>query len=171
MENQTNEGQQINEEKQVIPALAFSDNAIKYLKSGAGWAKFIAIVGFVFTGLIVLGGLISGVFFAFMGDQMGMGGFPFPPFIFGFIYLIVAVIYFFPTYYLYKFATKAQDAIRMLDSRDIEASLLNLKSLFKFSGIMLIVVLAMYFVGIIVMIAGFSFFQNELQQMGQHGMM
>ncbi len=171
MENQTNEVQQINEEKQVIPALVFSDNAIKYLKTGAGWAKFVAIVGFVFTGLIVLGGLISGVFFAFMGDQIGMGAFPFSPFIFGFIYLIIAVIYFFPTYYLYKFATQAQNGIRMLDSKDIEASLLNLKSLFKFSGIMLIVVFALYFVGIIVMIAGFSFFQNELYQMGSHGMM
>ena len=171
MENHSNEFNQPNEEKQVIPALAFSDNAIKYLQTGAGWAKFIAIVGFVFIGLIVLGGLVSGVFFSFMGNQMGMGAFPFPPFIFGFIYLIIALIYFFPTYYLYRFATKAQDAIRMLDSKNIEASILNLKSFFKFSGIMIIVVFAQYFVAIIVMRAGFSFFQKELLQMGQHGMM
>ncbi len=171
MEDHSNEFNQQNEEKQVIPALAFSDNAIKYLKTGAGWAKFIAIVGFVFTGLIVLGGLISGVFFAFMGNQMGMSGFPFPPFIFGFIYLIIAIIYFFPTFYLFKFATKAQDAIRMLDSNNIEASLLNLKSFFKFSGIMIIVVFALYFIGIIVMIAGFSFFQSHFFQMSQQGMM
>ena len=171
MENHSSEFNQQNEEKQVIPALAFSENAIKYLATGAKWAKFVAIVGFVFIGLIVFGGLISGVFFSFMGDQMGMGGFPFPPFLFAFIYLIVALIYFFPIYYVYKFATKAQNAIRMLNSRDIEASILNLKSYFKFMGVLIIVVLAFYFLALIVMIAGFSFFQSQFFQMSQHGMM
>ncbi len=76
-----------------------------------------------------------------------------------------------PLLSLYKFATKAQDAIRMLDNKNIEASLLNLKSLFKFLGIKIIVMFALYFVTIIVMIVGLSFFQSHFIQMSQQGMM
>ncbi|MGQ1784104.1 MULTISPECIES: hypothetical protein [unclassified Saccharicrinis] len=160
MDNQTNQ------ETQVVPALAFSENALKFLKTGAGWAKFIAIIGFIFVGLIAFGGLIFGIVFSFIGDGMFPVPMPFPPAIFSFLYLILALIYFFPVFYLYKFSSKAYEAVVTLTSKNLEIAMLNLKSYFKFIGILIIVMFALYAIGIIVMIAGFSFFQNEIMQMG-----
>ncbi len=115
-----------------------------------------------------MGGLIFGVVFSFIGDDMMPT--PFPLGIFGFLYLIIAAVYFFPVFYLYKFATKAYEAVIGYNSNTLEVAVLNLKSYFKFIGILIIVMLSLYFVGIIVMIAGFSFFSNELMNMSQGAM-
>ncbi len=158
MDNKTNE----NEHQ--IPALAFSENAISFLKTGASWAKFIAIIGFIFVGLIAFGGLIFGVAFSFIGNDFMPTSFPIG--LLGFAFLLIAAVYFFPVFYLYRFSTQAHNAVISLNSNNLELSMLNLKSYFKFIGILIIVMLALYAIGIITMIVGFSFLQDQILQMG-----
>jgi len=64
-------------------------------------------------------------------------------------YFIMAAIYFIPAYYLYNFSKNAKIAVSNKDSNQVENSMKNLKSLFKFYGIFSIIYLAfMLFVGL-----------------------
>jgi hypothetical protein len=56
----------------------------------------------------------------------------------------MAVLYYFPTQYLYNFAVKMKLAIQNSQQNNLEDGFENLKSLFKFTGILMIVVLSIY---------------------------
>ena len=62
----------------------------------------------------------------------------------GFTYLLMALLYYFPTRYLYNFAVKMKLAIQNSQQNNLEDGFENLKSLFKFSGIFMIVILSIY---------------------------
>ncbi len=117
-----------------------------YLKEAAKWAKFIAIVTFVMLGIMV----IVGVFFgSIMGSAMagledtGMGAAGMGAGV-GIMYVVIALLYFFPTFYLYRFGTKTKQALIDSDSEALAWGLEQLKSCFKFVGILMIIFLAFY---------------------------
>ncbi len=112
-----------------------------FLLETAKWAKFLAIVGFVFIGLIVLGALISLLSGATVYRFSGISG---GPFIVGLTYLLMALLYYFPTRFLYNFAVKMKLAIENSQQNNLEDGFENLKSLFKFLGIFMIVILSIY---------------------------
>ena len=129
-----------------------------YLGETARWAKFLSIVGFVMCGLIVLAGIFFVVFMpkfpTFGGNAEYETGFAFGKGILAFVYIIMAVICFFPYWYLFNFATKMQVALKSDDQINLNTSFGKLKSCFKFVGILTIVFLSFYALGIIVLIIG-----------------
>lgn len=130
-------------------SLNVTPEAAGYLKESGTWGRFLAIVGFVMIGLIVVVGLFAGALLGELGAPMGIsGGF------FSVIYLLIGVFYFFPTWYLFKFATNARDAIARKDAQALTTSLENLKSMFKFMGILMIVILGLYAIVIVFGLAG-----------------
>lgn len=131
-----------NEEMQLTEA------ARGFLRESARWSKFLAIVGFIFIGLIVILAIFVGAIFSSLPDT---GNFPLGA-MKGFltaIYLIMAVIYFFPVYYLYKYANDTKEAIDSNDNELLAKGLESLKSHHKFFGIMTIVALSFYALGIL----------------------
>lgn len=124
----------------------------EFLRETAKWAKFLAIVGFVFAGLMVVAALFIGTIFSSLAPQMEeMPGFQM--WIMSFFYILVALFYIVPMYFLYKFATKMQIALKGDDQYELTTSFENLKSLFKFSGIFTLIILGFYalaFVGSII---------------------
>ena len=124
-----------------LGGFAFSSEIKSYLAETAKWGKFLAIVGFVFIGLMALFGLFFG---SFMSNFAGGELFPVSPMIFTVMYLLIAALYFFPVLYLYRFSTKMQVALRLDNERDLTESFSNLKSLYKFMGIMTAVILGIY---------------------------
>jgi hypothetical protein len=133
-------------------------SAKAFLKEAAKWAYFLSILGFIGIGFIVLAALFAGNLFAFMGNmnpEMGKFGSMGGSFI-TVLYLMLAALYFFPIYYLNKFATNAKIALRDNDSESLSASLEYLKSHYKFIGILTLVILGMYlfvFAGVIIALA------------------
>jgi len=117
-----------------------------YLLETAKWAKFIAIVGFIGVGFLVLAAIIFGAvssldFSSIPGmEAFGMLGGTFV----AIIYLVMALVYYFPVKYLYDFATKVKVALEILDPVKLEEALEKLKSHYKYIGILIIVVLALY---------------------------
>jgi len=108
----------------------------------AKWARFLAIMGFIFTGIfgifalvILISALSSGVPF-FIG--MGLG------------YLIAAIIMIFPGLYLIRFAVSIEKGLRSNKQGEFDYGIQSLKSLFKFIGIYTIVILSLYILAIIV---------------------
>ena len=127
-----------------------------FLAETAKWAYFLSILGYVGIGFIVLAGLVAGTLFSAMRkmnpDMSSMGS------SFGIImavvYLLLAALYFFPVYYLNKFASKAKIACATNDSDKLTISFQYLKSHYKFIGIMTLVVFSLYLLMIIGAIIG-----------------
>ena len=75
----------------------------------------------------------------------------------GFVYVILALVYFFPILYLFRFAKKMKDSLRTNDNSELTAAFSNLKSHYKFVGIFTIVILSLYLlIFIIAIFAGVS---------------
>jgi len=127
------------------------DNISKsHLSEAAKWARFLAICGFVFLGLMVVYGIfMSFVFANMMGTMskydstystnslkniMGAGMIIF--------YIVCAVIAFFPYYFLLRFANKMKAALLSNDQDSLNGSFQNLKILYRYMGILMIISLA-----------------------------
>ena len=126
--------------------LQLNESAKGFLKEASKWAYFLSILGYIGIALIVLAAVFAGALFAFIGNLSremnnfgAMGG----SFISAF-YLMIAAFYFFPVYYLNKFASNAKIALRDNDSKSLAASFDYLKSHYKFMGIVALIILSLY---------------------------
>lgn len=138
--------------------LVLSYISINFLKEIAKWTKFISIVGFLLVGFLVLIGISFSIFFSSIASMIPpdlpnefSDELPNPVFFMqsiagfiGFSHLILASFYFFPVYYLFNFSSKLKNAILMHDETQLEMAWKNLKSHYKFIGVLLIVVLSFY---------------------------
>lgn len=128
-----------------------------YLSEAAKWGKFLAIMGFIFCGLLIIIALFAGTMMASMMSGFGgssseatasaVGGG-----VITFVYIVFALIYFFPCLYLYNFASKMQVALRANQQESLNTSFRNLKSCFKFMGVLMIIMLAFWALGIVIAI-------------------
>lgn len=150
------------EEHSVIETfeMKLNESAKDFLKETAKWAYFLSILGYIGIGFIILAALFAGTLFSAMGKinpAMGMMGSSFG-IIMAFVYLFIAVLYFFPVYYLNKFAVKAKAAIKTNDSETLTISLGYLKSHYKYIGIMTLVVFSLYFIMLVgMMLTGIAY--------------
>jgi len=126
-----------------IPVLKLNDQSLIYLNEARRWGYFLSIMGFIGIGLMILAALFIGsimnLLSAFSPAQA-----QFPTFTLTFIYLLLALIYFFPVLYLYRFSTKMKVALEQRNELDLMLSFSYLKSLFRFMGIMVIIILSIY---------------------------
>ncbi|MEO6220727.1 MAG: DUF5362 family protein [Ginsengibacter sp.] len=126
--------------------LQLSPHGISYLAESARWGKFLAIMGFIFCGIMgAIAFFIPAVLTQFppynamsasftTGMRVGMT----------IVYLLFAVLLLSPCIYLYKFSVKAQSGIKTINQESFDHSLVNLKSMFKFFGVFTIVILSLY---------------------------
>jgi len=126
--------------------LQLNETAKDFLKETAKWANFLSILGFVGIGLMLVFAVFAGSIFSAMGSTMrGMGGMGGSfGVIMAFVYVFIAAIYFFPVYYLNKFAVNAKRAFRDNDSEALTNSFGYLKSHYKFIGILTVAILVLY---------------------------
>jgi len=122
------------------------------LNQAAKWSKFLAILGFVFMGLMVFGGIIMSLVMAFIPTGSS-GIMPFPPLLIGIIYIVMAAIYFFPVLYLYRFSTSIKQALFLKDQNKLTKAFYNLRAHYRFIAILAIVMLCLYPLMIIGMVA------------------
>lgn len=127
--------------------LSLTSGAKTFLNEAAGWTKFLSIVGFVFIGLMVIVGLFAGSFISDMmeaqtGTSMMSGAF------LTVFYLLFAALYFFPVYYLFQFSSKMKAALAQQSSELLQQAFENLKSHYKFMGILMIVILGFYVIAL-----------------------
>jgi hypothetical protein len=114
--------------------------------------RFLGIMGFIGTGLVLLCALFIGTIFSVMAKLQptllpvaGLGGF------FSFIYILIALFYFFFSLYLYQFGNNAKAGVTFSNEMQVTVALGKLKSFFKMWGITTIVIISLY----ILMIIGF----------------
>jgi len=131
--------------------LTIDANSKTHLGEAARWAKFLAVVGFVVCALIVLIGIFAGSFMGMMGSRYGGEDFGdanmsiagLGPML-SVLYIGIAFLYFFPCLFLFRFATHMKKALAGGEQETLNKSFQNLKIMFRFVGILTIIILTIY---------------------------
>jgi hypothetical protein len=136
--------------------LELNQLAKEALREGARWTFFLSIMGFIGVGLMVIAGIFMTATLSSLPDEMESFGAlgAFKGFM-SFFYIVMALLYFFPVYYLYNYSVKMKTALQTYDNNLLAEAFVNLKSHHKFLGITIIVILSLYlfiFLGAIVTI-------------------
>lgn len=126
--------------------LRITETAKSYLLEACKWGKFLAIIGFIFIGLTIIGSVI-GLGNASQFNAISSGFFVGS----ALIRILLVVLYFFPTFYLYKFSEKTKLGLTQGSQNETDEGLGFLKSLFKFIGIYTIVMLGLLLIMILVL--------------------
>jgi amino acid transporter len=128
-----------------------------HLTDTAKWAKFLAIVGMVLCILFVIVGIIAAISFSnadpdlqrrfrSRGADGNTAGFGVAAMI---MYIIVAIIYFFPCMFTLRFANHMQNALRANDQTSLNESFKNLKVAFRYIGILTIIFIALFLLSLL----------------------
>ncbi len=120
--------------------MVFNFDIKRYLLETAKWGKFMAILGFIGLAVMLIMSLLMLIGVSFLDSLFKTV----PMFVFGLMYLIFTVLYFFPTTYLYRFSKKIKQGVLTDDEAVMTNGFNHLKNLFRFMGILMIVMLSMY---------------------------
>jgi len=127
--------------------LTVTEDIRSFIYESSKWTKFLAVVGFVFTGLMIMLSLSVSAIISSMNSMVGAQNNPYAAMGTGFLtvfLLIMAAIYFYPSFILLKFSTSAKQAVLYGDQESLSVAMNKMKSFFKFWGILLIVILGFY---------------------------
>ncbi len=122
-----------------------------HLSEAARWAKFLAIFGFIMCGLVVIIGIFFGTFMSTFsaspygneyesrssfGGSLGV--------VMAVLYIGIAILYFFPCLFLLRFANHMKNALNTNEQLTLNSSFQNLKIMFRYVGILTIVLISFY---------------------------
>ncbi|MFZ4707928.1 MAG: hypothetical protein ACOYMF_18145 [Bacteroidales bacterium] len=131
-----------------IPQL--TSESVAFLLKAAKWGKFLAILGFIVTGLMVMAGIAMSFVLSMVSEDVIPLNMPFSPKVLSLIYIIIAAIYVIPVFFLNSFSNNVSKAVSLSNTENMTTSLRSLKNLFVFIGISTIVILTFYTIILIV---------------------
>lgn len=131
--------------------LEINEDIKGFLKETSTWSYFLSIMGFIGIGIMVVFGAFFGAIMS--SDALG-GANPYAELGFsmgylGLIYVVLALVYFFPVYYLFNFSRKMKSALKLNNNEDFKLAFSNLKSHYKFMGIFTIAIVSIYLLAFI----------------------
>jgi hypothetical protein len=119
---------------------------------------FLSVLGFIFLGLLIVAGLAASLFLTTFKSQEA--NLEIPESLMIIIFIIIAVIYSFPVFFLFRFSKNIRDALQNLDSGKLSKGFRNLRLYFNYIGVMVIVVLSIYIVLLFFAGASMSFLKG-----------
>jgi len=139
---------------QSLFGLSVDAQARSFLSETAKWGKFLAILGFILCVFIVLAGVLVATNYEEFDKAINAYGNNNPvkemgPAV-GIVYVVGAIIYFFPCLYLLRFSNQTKTALASDDQTKLTSAFKNLKSMFRFVGVLTIIVIAIYIVAAVV---------------------
>ena len=142
---------------------AITEGVVRQLAGTKPWVRLISVMLFIGVGFMLLGGLVmlvggAAMFsnFSKLGSGSGGGvGLP-AAMITGMAvaYLIFGVLYLYPAVKLWKYANRIGDLIRSGQTIDLESALNEQRAFWKFFGVIIVLMLALYGVIIVVALVG-----------------
>jgi len=135
------------------PELIIDERAKGFLLDVCKWARFLSILGFIGIALMVLFAIIFGSLMGSIGDSfnsdsnysvvnMSSG-------LFTVIYLLMAMVYFIPLLYLFRFATNTRSALQSNNQESLNAGFEFLKKHYRFLGYLAVVIIVLYAIGFV----------------------
>ncbi|QXP68687.1 hypothetical protein H0I28_06990 [Polaribacter sp. AHE13PA] len=136
-----------------LEQLTITKASKNFLKETAKWAKFLSIIGFILIAIMLVFAVFATTIFELAGKmQPGM------PASLGLTmtvtYLVLAIIYFFPVYYLLQFSNKMKTALSTKNDETLAKAFEMLKSHYKFIGVFTIITMSLYALLIVVAVFG-----------------
>jgi hypothetical protein len=130
-----------------IKKIEISQETVKNLNTLRKWTMFLSVLGFIFFGLIITLGLLTGTFLTAFSNSDKTTGIPDAILVAAFAGF--AMINFFPILFLFRFSKHISNAVSTLNSREMHIAIKYLKRFFVYIGIILIAVIALYVASII----------------------
>jgi len=119
-----------------------SSTARMALKQTRPWVLLLSILGFVFSGLMLLGGLAMLLVSIFGGEWIMVAG--------AALYVVLGSTYFFGAWIMFRYGQRIGSFLATGGLGDFEQALLAQKSIWKFFGIITLAVIAIYFLAVVV---------------------
>lgn len=125
-----------------VRSLQFTPRAMEMLRATAPWARLIAVLLFIFSGLAMLGGVAMVATAGLSGARRGVNA--------GFLmamslgYLLFGLLYFIPAFYLNRYASRIGQLRTYAREDVLESTLEAQKSFWKFCGIATLIVVGLY---------------------------
>jgi hypothetical protein len=134
-------------EEQSLFDLSIDPLSQNNLYQTARWGKFLSIMGFIGVGFMILFALflrtlLSSAYTSAMYPNGSAS-------IITITYLVMGVLYFFPTLFLYRFSTQMLKALADKDQNLITSSFAQLKSCFRFVGVLTIIVIVFAIIAVV----------------------
>ncbi|MES2457110.1 MAG: hypothetical protein V4594_16270 [Bacteroidota bacterium] len=147
------ENGEFGQEQEAAPLLV-SEDLRSHIYEMARWARILAIVGFVFSGFMVLASFSAPAIIDSVSQTMGEKNNPYAAI--GstgmmIAILLFALLYFYPSLMLFRFSNLSKSGVLYGDQDNLIAGMSALKSFFKFIGIVTLAVVVSY--GLIVFLA------------------
>ena len=133
-----------------LEQLTLTSSAKRFLKETAKWCKFLSIVGFVGIGLMLIFSIFTGTMNGILQNTVSQ---PLPKGLAitsSITYLLIAIIYFFPMYYLFQFSSRMKKALLMKNDETFEKAFEMLKSHYKYIGVLTIITMSLYLFFIVI---------------------
>lgn len=146
------ENTQEEKKKEIGPEL------LKQLKATGKWTMFLAVAGFIFLGIIIVLGLITGTFLSAFNLSGQTAGIP-DKIILG-VFAALGLTNFFPVYFLFRFSKHCTSATETADSKNLMKALRSLKLFFLSIGLLLISLIVFYITALILSGSSFDIFRE-----------
>lgn len=125
-----------------------SELSCGFLRETSKWTKFLSILGFIGVAFMVVASFFIGAAMANM-PNMDVSTVAFLKWLLPVVYIVIAIIYAFPIYYLYKFSVNTRNALDSGNTDALNEAFRYLKLHYKFIGILTIVMICIYAIAII----------------------
>ena len=129
--------------------LVVTEDIRSHIYETAKWARFLAIVGFLTSGVLIMVAFSASAFENALtqtpgGQQMAELGST----MLTVIMLLSALLYFYPSLMLFKYASAAKTAVLYQEQESLSVAMAKMKSFFKFWAILTIVTISFYVISI-----------------------
>ena len=122
----------LNSNQSSSPGLQITAMIRQFWRESTQWALFFAILGFLYLALLVFT-LLQGASSGAAGVAGGL-----------FVILFAGAFIFFPTWFMFQFSQKLKLGLREENNTAAEAAFRNLRRLYQFAGVLLIILLSIY---------------------------
>lgn len=139
--------------------LEIDHDTLKNLNTIRIWTTFLSVLGFILIGLFIIAGIATGMFLTTFSTTKETLGIPESMVII--LSFVAGAISLFPVLFLFRFSKNIRDAVQNNDQQKFDRGIWNLKKYFTFIGILVIIALAAYALGLIYAGASMSFLKGS----------
>lgn len=115
---------------------------VETLRATRPWVMFLAILGFIGSALMVLGGIVGGLA-VISSNPAGL--------LMIVVYLVLGLVYLLPSVYLYRYASRIGLYVRDRSERSLNEALTAQMSFWRLVGIITLVMIVLY-LGLIILV-------------------
>jgi hypothetical protein len=121
-----------------------TEKVLSMLRQTQPWVRFLSVLGFICSALMVLAGSIG-----FLAMALGPAHAGPVESVVLLAYVPMGILYFFPSFFLFRYASRINALWATRSVRQLEDALEAQKSFWKFVGILMLIMIVLYLLGLL----------------------